>query len=191
MSCKTRNMCDGGVHRTHAPRRVLNDPREREALGKTTEASRGELTPVHAAVRFDGGQMAMDRANVNRMLRGSVIFGQWFDRGQRGHRGRTSSRSNDSHPFVVTLNLFQGPFRRLAGAILRDTVLSANQSRGCAARNAPGHAARWTLKQVQGDGGRERCGARCALGSQGLRNLPTQPATVAMMLARSASPNGL
>jgi hypothetical protein len=59
-----------------APRRVLNDPREREALGKTTEAGRGELSPVHAAMRFDGGHVAGDRVKVNQMLRGAVIFRQ-------------------------------------------------------------------------------------------------------------------
>src|SRR5688572_29496584 len=64
------------AHRTHTPRRVLNDPREREALGKTTEAGRGGLPPVHAAMRFDAGQMAMKLRNVNRILRGAVIFGQ-------------------------------------------------------------------------------------------------------------------
>src|SRR5688572_32983322 len=66
------------THRTHAPKRVLNDPREREALGKTTEAGRGGLPPVHAAMRFDAGQMATSRTKVKRMLRGPVIFGQRF-----------------------------------------------------------------------------------------------------------------
>jgi hypothetical protein len=57
-----------------APKRVLNDPREREALGKTTEASRGGLPPVHAAVRLDGGHVATKPRKVNRMLRAPVIF---------------------------------------------------------------------------------------------------------------------
>jgi hypothetical protein len=60
------------THRTHTPKRVLNDPREREALGKTTEASRGDLSPVHAAMRFDAGHVAMLHRNVNRMLRRMV-----------------------------------------------------------------------------------------------------------------------
>jgi hypothetical protein len=68
------------AYRTHTPRRVLNDPREKGSSGKNNRGAAGALLPVHAAKRLDGGHVAMLQRNVNLLLRCIVIFDQCLAR---------------------------------------------------------------------------------------------------------------
>ena len=51
-------------------------------------------------------------------------------------------------PFIVTLNLFQGPSLGISRSYWVKTQLTGKLS---ARPSAPGEAARWTLNRVQGD----------------------------------------
>jgi len=62
-------MCDSAQPKRRAFAGLKNRPREKGSFGQRPKRSRGDCSPVHAAKRFDGPQMAMKAPKVKNLAR--------------------------------------------------------------------------------------------------------------------------